>query len=88
MMGRKICFYGEMWLIIPKLFLLTLLIWSTDSTILIFGILSINCTVVLNWAFVVILQCYRKGKSKQKDIPFDDLHVSVFRLFYGIQAKS
>ena len=29
MMGHKICFYGEMWLIIPKLSLLLLLIWST-----------------------------------------------------------
>ena len=29
MMGHKICFYREMWLIIPKLSLLTLLIWST-----------------------------------------------------------
>ena len=29
MMGHKICFYGEIWLIIPKLSLLLLLIWST-----------------------------------------------------------
>ena len=29
MMGHKICFYGEMWLIIPKLSLMPLLIWST-----------------------------------------------------------
>ena len=28
MMDHKICFYGEMWLIIPKLSLLPLLIWS------------------------------------------------------------
>ena len=27
--GHKICFYGEMWIIIPKLFQLPLLIWST-----------------------------------------------------------
>ena len=30
MMGHKICFSGEMWLIIPKLSLLPLLIWSTE----------------------------------------------------------
>ena len=30
MMGHKICFYGELWLLIPKLSLLPLLIWSTD----------------------------------------------------------
>ena len=29
MMGHKICFYGEILLIIPKLSLLLLLIWST-----------------------------------------------------------
>ena len=29
MVGHKICFYGEIWLIIPKLFLLPFLIWST-----------------------------------------------------------
>ena len=31
MMGLNICFYGEIWLIIPKLSLL-LLIWSTGIT--------------------------------------------------------
>ena len=31
MMGHKICFYGEIWLIIPKLSLLPLLIWSTGE---------------------------------------------------------
>ena len=30
MMGHKICFYGEIWLIIPKLSLLSLPIWSTE----------------------------------------------------------
>ena len=29
MMGHKICFYGEIWIIIPKLSLLPLLILST-----------------------------------------------------------
>ena len=29
MMGHKICFEGEIWIIIPKLSLLPLLIWST-----------------------------------------------------------
>ena len=29
MVGHKICFYGEIWLIIPKLFVVYLLIWST-----------------------------------------------------------
>ena len=28
MMGHKICFYGEIWLIFPKLSLLPLLKWS------------------------------------------------------------
>ena len=32
MMGHKICFYGKIWLIIPKLSLLPLLIWSTAYT--------------------------------------------------------
>ena len=32
MMGHKICLYQEKWLIIPKLSLLPLLIWSTEST--------------------------------------------------------
>ena len=29
MMSHKICFYGEKWLIIPKLSLLPFLIWNT-----------------------------------------------------------
>ena len=33
MMSHKICFYGEIKLIIPKLSLLPLLIWSTASCI-------------------------------------------------------
>ena len=33
MMGHKICFYGEIWLIIPKLSLLPLLICSTELNI-------------------------------------------------------
>ena len=32
MMGHNIYFYGEIWLIIPKLSLLPLLIWSTDAS--------------------------------------------------------
>ena len=31
MMGHKTCFHGEIWLIIPKLSLLPLLIWSSDA---------------------------------------------------------
>ena len=31
MMGHKICFYGNIWIIIPNLSLLLLLIWSTDQ---------------------------------------------------------
>ena len=38
MMGHKICFYGEIWRIIPKLSLLPLLIWSTGKKILDFMI--------------------------------------------------
>ena len=32
MVGHKICFYREMWLIIPKLSLLFLLTWSSDMS--------------------------------------------------------
>ena len=31
MMGHKICFYGEIWLIIPKLSVLPFLIWTTAA---------------------------------------------------------
>ena len=31
MMGHKICFYGEIWLIIPKLLMLPLPIWSSAT---------------------------------------------------------
>ena len=33
MMGHKICIYGEIWLITPKLSLLPLLIWSTENAL-------------------------------------------------------
>ena len=36
-MGHKICFYGEIRLIIPKFSLLPLLIWSTDDSIFVHG---------------------------------------------------
>ena len=32
MRGHEICFYGELWLIIPKLSLFPLLIWSSEIT--------------------------------------------------------
>ena len=31
MMGHKICFYGKIWIIIPKSSLLPLIIWSTAN---------------------------------------------------------
>ena len=31
MMGHKICIFGKIWIIIPKLSLLSLLIWSIES---------------------------------------------------------
>ena len=34
MMGHKICFHGEIWLIIPELSLLPFLIWSTGVWLL------------------------------------------------------
>ena len=37
MMGHKICFYGKMWIIIPKLSLLPLLIWSTADFVVCWG---------------------------------------------------
>ena len=39
MMGHKICLYGEIWLIIPKLSLLSLLIWRTGQCIILHGYL-------------------------------------------------
>ena len=39
MMGHKICFCVEIWLIIPKLYLLPLLIWSTEMYLLVFQII-------------------------------------------------
>ena len=36
-MGHKICFYGEIRLIIPKFSLLPLLIWSTDDSMFVHG---------------------------------------------------
>ena len=33
MRGHKICFYGEIWLIIPELSLLPLLNWSIDMSV-------------------------------------------------------
>ena len=32
MMGHKICFYGKIWITIPKLSLLILVTWSTAET--------------------------------------------------------
>ena len=34
MVGHKICFYGKLWLIMPKLSLFPLLIWSTVQIII------------------------------------------------------
>ena len=48
MMGHKIWFYGEIWLIIPKLSLLPLLIWSTDIRCL-FYMLCQATDIILNW---------------------------------------
>ena len=45
MVGHKICLYGEIWLIIPKLSVLPLLIWSTD--------LEIEGSLKLVWVFGV-----------------------------------
>ena len=36
MMGHKICFYGEIWLIIPKLSLLPLLMGNTARSLRLF----------------------------------------------------
>ena len=48
MMFHKICFHGEIWLIIPKLSLLPLLIWSTISK-----------SVFPHCSLVYALACYR-----------------------------
>ena len=32
MRGHKICLYGEIWLIIPKIIPVALLIWSSDES--------------------------------------------------------
>ena len=41
-MGHKICFYEEIWLIIPKLSLLLLLIWSTGTFTYIDSVIFLN----------------------------------------------
>ena len=40
MVGHKICFYGEIWLIIPKLSMLPLLIWNSGCD-----------TILASWLF-------------------------------------
>ena len=49
MMGHIICFYREMWLIIPKLSLLPLLIWSTGVAV--FGTWHVFPLLYLAWAW-------------------------------------
>ena len=44
MMGCKICFNGEIWLVIPKLSLLPLLIWSTELQVKIILMTALTCT--------------------------------------------
>ena len=46
MTGHKICFYGEIWLIIPKFSLLPLLIWSTVNSYFFKGISSASSIYV------------------------------------------
>ena len=41
MMGHYICFKGVVWKLIPKLFVLPLLIWSTDKPLLVWLIADI-----------------------------------------------
>ena len=41
MMGHKICFYGDIWLIIPKLSLLPLLLWSSVSDAVVIKVLQL-----------------------------------------------
>ena len=52
MMGHKIRFYEEIWLIIPKLSLLPLLIWSTD----VYGVCGITHLSPNAYVFQHVLQ--------------------------------
>ena len=64
-MGHKICFNGEIWLIIPKLSLLPLLIWST----VIFLQVKIPLPDILPQC--VGLYDFEVDESKEKDcLPF------------------
>ena len=53
MMGHKIGFYGEIWLIIPKLPLLPLLIWST-ARMKMAELLSMASVNIINWTHLSI----------------------------------
>ena len=58
MMGHKICFYGEKWLITPKFSLLPLLNWNTDCK----G--NMYTSRGSNFAIFIFILCL-KGELKQ-----------------------
>ena len=51
MMGHKIGFYREIWIIIPKLSLLPLLIWSTAEVFSIFHLSQIHVVFKARYSF-------------------------------------
>ena len=62
MMGHKICFYGEIWLIIPKLSLLPLLIWSNGNSFCDFLFASLCDEALPKWELF-----YTASKSSDPD---------------------
>ena len=48
MIGHKICFYGVIWIIIPKLSQLPLLLWSTDYVVNLLARFQFTFYVCLN----------------------------------------
>ena len=69
MMGHKICFYEEIWLIIPKLSLLLLLICSTESSesfIFVFAIRSEIASYKNGLKVTKVLSLYKNGRKIYK----------------------
>ena len=55
MMGHKICFYGEIWLVIPKLSLFLVLIGSPERAI----VITFNLVSVVVLALLTLHQVFR-----------------------------
>ena len=66
MMGHKICFYGEILLIIPKLSLLLLLIWSTVFSFLSRDVVVIGCNCLLQFVLLISGQSLFEQTERNK----------------------